>query len=258
VLGRDELIVIDYNRPVSVEGYDWSLSTNTYQTVSGVVAYDNPQTGEVIHLVINQAIHIPHLDHHLLCPMQCRVNDVTVGDLPKFLAPNPTDETHALTIPDDDDPTQTVTLPLALRGATSLLNVRKTTEDEWLSETIARYHLTSEMQTWDPTTTFYVDQEAAMIDYHGDIIPAGHPAVRGQSLVINELASLTNDTADVTDDDNFHRILQSRAFISSVKTITGSGYVKTRQTKPIDHQTLAARWMISPEKALQTITMTTQ
>jgi hypothetical protein len=28
-------------------------------------------TGKVYHLVINQAVHIPHLDHHLLCPMQC-------------------------------------------------------------------------------------------------------------------------------------------------------------------------------------------
>jgi hypothetical protein len=27
-------------------------------------------TGEVYHIVINQAIHNPHLDHHLLCPMQ--------------------------------------------------------------------------------------------------------------------------------------------------------------------------------------------
>ncbi len=71
VLGHDALIVLDYNRPVIVEGYDPSLGTKTYATVSGVLAYDDPVTGVVYHLVINQAIHIPHLDHHLLCPMQC-------------------------------------------------------------------------------------------------------------------------------------------------------------------------------------------
>ncbi len=70
VLGRDALIPLDYNRPVIVEGYDPSLGTKTYATVSGVLAYDDPVTGEVYHLVINQAIHIPHLNHHLLCPMQ--------------------------------------------------------------------------------------------------------------------------------------------------------------------------------------------
>ncbi len=72
-----------------MEGYNPTLGTQRYDTVSGVVAYDHPQTGEVLHLVINQAIHIPHLDHHLLCPVQCRVNDVTVGKTPKFWTPTP-------------------------------------------------------------------------------------------------------------------------------------------------------------------------
>ncbi len=71
VLGHDALILLDYNRPVRVEGYDPSLGTKTYATVSRVLAYDDPVTGKVYHLVINQAIDIPHLNHHLLCPMQC-------------------------------------------------------------------------------------------------------------------------------------------------------------------------------------------
>ncbi len=32
VLGRDALILLDYNRPVIVEGYDPSLGTKTYAT----------------------------------------------------------------------------------------------------------------------------------------------------------------------------------------------------------------------------------
>jgi hypothetical protein len=87
-------------------------------------------TGEVYHLVINQAIHMPHLDHHLLCPMQCQVNGVIVDNMPKFLTSDPTDHTHALTITDPHQPAQTVILPLALRGVTSLLNVRGITLDE--------------------------------------------------------------------------------------------------------------------------------
>jgi NCAIR mutase (PurE)-related protein len=67
-------------------------SEHTYKTVSGVIGYIDPTTGRMLHLVINQAIHIPHLDHHLLCPMQCRVNDVTVDETPKFLATRPTEQ----------------------------------------------------------------------------------------------------------------------------------------------------------------------
>jgi hypothetical protein len=63
VLGCDALIFIDYDRPVVVKGYDLTLGTKTYITVSRGLAYYDPQTNKVYHLVINQAIHIPHLDH---------------------------------------------------------------------------------------------------------------------------------------------------------------------------------------------------
>ncbi len=59
VLGRDALIFLDFDRPVIVEGYDPSLGTKTYATVSRALAHDDLMTGEVHHLVINQAIHIP-------------------------------------------------------------------------------------------------------------------------------------------------------------------------------------------------------
>ncbi len=118
VLGRYALIFLDYDRTVIVEGYDPSLGTKTQPTVSGALAYDDPTTGKVYHLVINQAIHTPHLDHHLLCPMQCRFNDVIVDNMPKFLTSEPTDHMHALTIRDPHQPAQMAILPLALRGVT--------------------------------------------------------------------------------------------------------------------------------------------
>ena len=56
----------------------------TYATVSGALADDDPQTGKVNHIVINQAIHIPHLD---------QVDDVTVDKTQNVLARDPTDHT---------------------------------------------------------------------------------------------------------------------------------------------------------------------
>ncbi len=133
MLGHDALIILDYNRPVSIVGYDKSLGSKTYQTVIVVIAYDDPQTGRTLHLIINKAIHIPHLEHHLLCPMQCRVNDVTINNLTKFLAADPTDQTHALTLIDPNNPLQPVILPLTLRGVTLLFNVRSVTINEFNS-----------------------------------------------------------------------------------------------------------------------------
>ncbi len=69
---------------------------------------------------------------------------MTVNDTPKFLARDPTDKSHALTIDNPADPAQIVILPLALRGVTSSLNVRAPTLDKWNSDAYRRLHLTSE------------------------------------------------------------------------------------------------------------------
>jgi hypothetical protein len=255
VLEPDALIILDYNRPVSVVGYDESLGSKTYQTVSGVVAYDDPETGRMLHLIINQAIHIPHLDHHLLCPMQCCVNDVTINYLPKFLAADPTDQTHALTLTNPNHPLQLVILPFILRGVMSLLNVRSTTINEFNSHDHLRLHLTSETLTWDPTTDLYEQQEQAMMDYSGNIVRDA--AVRGPKLILDKLLSLTTDLADLTHDCNFHQVLTSHVIVSSVDASL-SGHVRLHKTAPIDFMTLAGRWMIALDRAKKTLQQTTQ
>ncbi len=257
VLGCDALIILDYQRPVSDVGYDESLGSKTYQTVSGVVTYDDSQTGRMLHLIINQAIHIPHLDYHLLCPMPCCVNDVTVNALPKFLAANPTNQTHSLTINDPNNPLQPVILLLTLRGVTSLLNVRTVTIDEFNSQDYPRLHLTSETLTWDPTTNLYEQQEYAMMDYSSNIVRDA--ALRGQvpTLIVNEFQSLTTDMADMTHNCNFHQVLTSCVVLSSIGASL-SGHVQLRKTAPIDFMTLVARWMIAPDHAKKTVQLTMQ
>jgi hypothetical protein len=49
VLGHDTLIILGYQRPVSIVGYEESLGSKTYQTVSGVVAYDDSQNRMMLH-----------------------------------------------------------------------------------------------------------------------------------------------------------------------------------------------------------------
>jgi hypothetical protein len=189
--------------------------------------------------------------------MQCRVNDVIVNDLPKLLASDPTDQTHALTIKDPNNPIQPVILPLNLRGVTSLLYVRPVTIDEFNSHDHPRLHLTSETLTWDPSTTLFEEQETTMIDYSGNII--SNDAVRGpsQTLIINELHSLATDMADMTHDHNFHQVLASYVVISSVDASL-TGHVRSRKSAPIDFKTLAARWMVSPDRAKWTVQLTMQ
>ncbi len=165
---------------------------------------------------------------------------------------------HALTIRDPDEPAQRVILQLALQGVTSLLNVRGIMLDEWISYAFRRLHLTFETLTWDPMTSLYEEQEAAMVNYSGHVVTtAGLLMKHVNRLVINLLSSLTTDQAGVTDDKNFYDVLASHVEISSIETSL-NGHICLRKTTPIDPQTLAASWMISPEHAKRTIVMTKQ
>jgi hypothetical protein len=246
---------LDYNRPVSVVGYDESLGSKTYLTVSGDIAYDDPQTGRTLHLIINQAIHIPHFDHHLLFLMQCCVNDMTINDLPKFLATDTTDQSHALTLTDSNNPLQPVILLLTLRGVTLVLNVRSMPINEFNRHDHLRLHLTSETLTWDPTTDLYEQQERAMMDYSGNIVHDA--AVWGPQLILNELQSLTTDLADLTHDCDFHQVLTAHVVVSSVNSSL-SRHVRLCKSAPIDFMTLAGRWMITPDHAKKIVQQTTQ
>ncbi len=183
---------------------------------------------------------------------------MVVDNTPKVLASDPTDNMHALTIKDPDWPAQTVILRLALIGVTLLLNVRGVTLDEWNSDAFKQLHLTSDTLTWDPMTTLYEDQETPMVDYSGHVVTTTRPLmVHIKSLVTDLLSSLTTDQADVTDDQNLYDVLASHVQILSIESSL-NGHIHSRKTVPIETQTLAARWMISPERAKQSVVMTTQ
>ena len=62
----------------------------------GVLASDYPQTGKPYSLVINQYIYLDNLEHHLMCPMQCRNNGININETPKYQSKATYESTHDL------------------------------------------------------------------------------------------------------------------------------------------------------------------
>jgi hypothetical protein len=239
VRGAGALIIKSYDQPVEVVGYDPQQGLQTFKTVIVALAFDHLQDRQVYHLVFHQAIHMPQLDHHLLCPMQCRVNDVTDNDVPKFLTRCPTDNTHALVVQNPDGDSTTLSFPLHLQGVTSYLPVCKPTAAKWETGDILRINMTAEHLDWDPNDPTYSSQEAAMTDYRGVVLP--HPD-RGQPFVINTLSYMMTDTADITDDENFGIALEQHVTVSvaALDTMkTAPGRIHSKAGKPVDAETLA-------------------
>ena len=123
------LLLLDYNQPVNVQGYDPSQVTRTFRTASGAVAYTHPHTGTRYHLIVHQAVSVPEMGHHLLCPMQCRARGHTVNECPRMYAQHLTQESHSVVVTDEHD--ETVVLHFFLSGVTSMFTVKSLDRDEF-------------------------------------------------------------------------------------------------------------------------------
>ena len=256
-LGEGALEILDHEEPVNVQGYDSTLGSKQYRTISGALAYDNPHSGKRYHVIIHQAVSIPTMKHHLLCPMQSRANGVTVNDCPRMYVENPDEESHCIVANDEDG--NKVLLPFLLRGVTSYLSVTTLGKQEFDSHEYPRVHLTSCDLRWDPGSDIYAQQENAMIDHRGIVLRRDSTA-RGPMTVINQITTSTcDDAVDFTANENFGAVLASHINISELhNSTTRYGDIKSNKRKQVDSTTLAKRWGIDPKKAMRTVRKTTQ
>ena len=77
---------------------------------------------------IHRAILIYHLHNNLLCPMQTRMYDVKVNEIPKYLTDNTTDQTHSIVM---NEKWENLLTPLHLHGVTSYFNSINPTMEEY-------------------------------------------------------------------------------------------------------------------------------
>ena len=150
-MGKIILVIQDFNYPVNVSGYGETKGSvhKASHAVSAVVAYDCPQSGETIMLIIHQAIQILSMHHNLLCPMQLCLNDKKISECPKFLTDHNelSDTSHAVVVTSEDD---IFNIPLDLHGIKSYFPTRVPSLEE-IHGAQHTFELTAEEPQWDPT-----------------------------------------------------------------------------------------------------------
>ncbi len=257
-----------YTRHVSP--FSDSLGTLSHvPIVSAAVAYDDHNTGETILLKIHQALLIDDMDTNLLCPMQLRMNDVRVDEVPKFLAENPDDQSHALSFPNE----QGYIIPLSLKGVTSYFPTRKPTLDEY--NNCRCIEISYESPEWNPHSQSFARQEEAMTDGSGLLREQHQHRFHDRRICVLETAlrvnaartgSLRNeaqrigdwnsqcslvlsDVSNTLNDDSFYMSLLSHVNVS---------HTSSKRKNVIDAERLARTWNIGIETAKQTLKTTTQ
>jgi len=157
------LITQDFGRQVKVSGFDGTKSANA-KTVTGVLGYVDPGTGDRFMLVVHQAILVPKMTANLLGVMQLRDNGILINDEPKHMALNPSDDHHCITISGSQDRDQ-LRIPLLIKGVTSYFPTWKPTMEEFEGTPLDRIiKLTNKNVDWDPQQeTRFEEQEGGML-----------------------------------------------------------------------------------------------
>ena len=262
VVGKNSLVLEDYDRPVKVTGYDTTKKSQTYRTVSAAVAYDDPATGDTSMLVINQAIHMPQLEHNLLCPMQMRQNDVEVDEKPKYLTEAPTEKSHAVVVTNDNS---RLVIPLQLRGVSSYFDSRKPTAQEYETSE-AKYELTCHDLEWDPLSPDFGEQERAMTDHKGEVRTT---EPRMEMNVCQIESALLFNPHEASSQHEFGSALESHVRIQCVQSgptsdlgsaqvNRGLSLLASEKRPKLEAPKLAERWGIGIDAAARTLKKTTQ
>ena len=262
-VGSQCIITHDYGKSVTACGFDPKLQAKELRVVNAAVAYERPETGEIIIVMINQAIHMPTLDHNLLSTMQLRLSDMIVNDCPKFLEKNPGDNSHCIICP---DPTgEPLRIPLRLKGVTSYFTTRKPTEQELLE--CHQVELTYGDPDWEPDTDVYANQEEALVDSNGLLLDQGHATGATPRFIqpVSSQVSINNARviAETTSQDaavlyEIDESLNEGSFARQLRDNVNISATSTSRKKSIDAATLARNWGIGIEAAAKTIAATEQ
>ena len=92
-----------HDRVVNVSGCDPSKeSVKNLEIVNASITVDDVDTVKSHVMIINQAVHVPTMEHNLLCPMQMRMHSSIINCTPKFLLNNPQDDDHCILLHNEE------------------------------------------------------------------------------------------------------------------------------------------------------------
>jgi hypothetical protein len=115
---KEVLVFNNFDRKVTVTGWDPEVETQSLRIVSAALGYTIPELGKMVLLIFHQSILSPTLNHNLLSTIQLRLHDVIVKERPKFQSLNTTNLSHSIRVRGDnvDD---VLVIPLDLHGVVS-------------------------------------------------------------------------------------------------------------------------------------------
>ena len=281
--GKGAWIVHDTGRTVSVDPFLESLgSVRKVKIITAAVAYDDPTTYQTYILFFNEALYIPSLKRHLLCPNQLRTNHITVNDTALIHTPRKQRNRYSHSIVAEAEETfDEVHIPLRLEGqTTSYFMTRKPTQYEIDNTDKACIHVhMTPSAIWEPSDETISELESSLrasLDNDLESRPRGRK-LQAMSTSDDEfsifsatLAHTTTPEPEVSETAS-HRVQISKirrqnasaevdidSFAEELERVSISAVQTKARKGTVSPETLAKRWHIGVETARKTIENTTQ
>ena len=209
---------------------------------SVATAWDSPEDGRTLLLIINEALYFgDRMNHTLLCPNQLRYNGIQVHDTPKAFDPK---SPHAIIIPGQAH------LPLHLHGVISFLETRKATEEEVLN--CDRVELTSPAP-WNPFSELLQQREELAHQRNACAATQFEPLELVGDALLPRLVSAIHISPPKLDSLNV-----IGKDLSQGRSCRTEAVGQTSRKSTITKEELARRWHIGLETAARTLLATTQ
>ena len=122
--------------------------------------------------MINQAIYVSEVEHCLLCPRQCWINDAEINEVLTFLSTNPTTLSHSIMIGDRTDALHPYTIMLQLEGVVSYFEYSLPTSAEYEDDDIPHLELMAATPAWDPYDKDFASLKESHLDFRRQMISA--------------------------------------------------------------------------------------
>ncbi len=167
VAGRNCTITATSGHYANITPFSSNLPTMDMVKIGdAAIAYDNPILHVISLLVMPNALMIPTMDHNLIPPFLLRGAGLYVDKTPKHQVANPTVDNHVIV---DSDTGMRIHLSLNVIFS-SFPTCTLTLEEieDW--DTYLIVFITPDSIAWDPYTSHYAENEAAMLDSNGLIV----------------------------------------------------------------------------------------
>lgn len=161
VVGKHCLILNCLDELAQVNAYSPDYEPMELPIVDAAIKYECPYDGLPRYFIIRNALHVKSMDHNLITPFILREKGLTVNNIPKIHIKEPNVDDHSIKFEDG------FCVPLQLEGIFSYFPHYAPTARE-LDETEEIYLLTPE--DFNPHDSAYAKNEAAMLDWKGEIV----------------------------------------------------------------------------------------